>query len=299
MDSSSETLKKNQPSLKVTLELIKPVTWFPPMWAFICGAVSSGNLTSDKSGILFLGIVLCGPLVCGMSQAANDWCDRHVDIINEPNRPIPSGRMPGKWGLWIAIIMTIISITLGFLMGIWCFVATLIAVVFAWLYSLEPIRLKRSGILGPLAVGICYEGIPWFTGVAIITQSFPNEKTIFLAALYGFGAYGIMVLNDYKALKGDKQTGIKSLPLLIGVKNSIILSCFVILISQILVSIFLNFWQLTEYSLLVGLLTLIQFFLMFKLYKNPSKFAPWYNKTGVLAFITGMMISAVGVGGIL
>tara|TARA_B100000674_G_C37687474_1_gene844376 strand:- start:62 stop:871 length:810 start_codon:yes stop_codon:yes gene_type:complete len=269
------------------------------MWAFICGAVSSGNLTSDKSGILFLGIVLCGPLVCGMSQAANDWCDRHVDIINEPNRPIPSGRMPGKWGLWIAIIMTIISITLGFLMGIWCFVATLIAVVFAWLYSLEPIRLKRSGILGPLAVGICYEGIPWFTGVAIITQSFPNEKTIFLAALYGFGAYGIMVLNDYKALKGDKQTGIKSLPLLIGVKNSIILSCFVILISQILVSIFLNFWQLTEYSLLVGLLTLIQFFLMFKLYKNPSKFAPWYNKTGVLAFITGMMISAVGVGGIL
>ncbi|HNM26365.1 MAG TPA: efflux RND transporter permease subunit, partial [Saprospiraceae bacterium] len=41
-----------------------------------------------------LGLVLAGPLLCGSSQVVNDWFDRHVDAINEPNRPIPSGRMP-------------------------------------------------------------------------------------------------------------------------------------------------------------------------------------------------------------
>ena len=30
------------PSLATVLELLKPITWFPPMWAFGCGVVSSG-----------------------------------------------------------------------------------------------------------------------------------------------------------------------------------------------------------------------------------------------------------------
>ena len=41
-------------------------------------------------------------MVCGMSQAVNDWFDRHGDAVNEPSRLIPSGRVPGRWGLWIA-----------------------------------------------------------------------------------------------------------------------------------------------------------------------------------------------------
>ena len=299
MNITSGPFNKNYPSPKVVIELIKPVTWFPPMWAFICGVISSGYFTIDKIGVLFLGVILSGPLVCGMSQAANDWFDRHVDFINEPDRPIPSGRMPGKWGLWIALLMTFISLILGFLMGIWCFIATIIAITFAWLYSAEPMRLKKSGILGPLTVGICYEGIPWFTGAAIISQSLPSNKSILLALIYGIGAYGIMVLNDFKAVKGDKKTGIKSLPLLIGIKNSIIISCIIILTSQILVGLLLLYWDLSKFSFLVFLLILIQFFTMFKLYENPTKNTPWFNKTGVLAFILGMMISAIGIGVIL
>jgi len=33
----------------------------------------------------------------------------HVDAINEPHRPIPSGQIPGRWGLWIAIAMLVVS----------------------------------------------------------------------------------------------------------------------------------------------------------------------------------------------
>lgn len=55
-------------------------------------------------------MLLAGPVVCGMSQAANDWFDRHVDAVNEPHRPIPSGRIPGRWGLWIALAMSVLSL---------------------------------------------------------------------------------------------------------------------------------------------------------------------------------------------
>ena len=80
------------------LELLKPITWFPPMWAFSCGVVSSGLGGNGRWTLIVAGLLLAGPMVCGTSQAINDWYDRHVDAINEPNRPIPSGRIPGQVG---------------------------------------------------------------------------------------------------------------------------------------------------------------------------------------------------------
>ena len=101
------------PDPAAALQLIKPITWFPPMWAFVCGAISSGVSPDGQWGLLMLGVLLAGPIVCGMSQAANDWCDRHVDAINEPDRPIPSGRVPGRWGLWIALAMSALALARG------------------------------------------------------------------------------------------------------------------------------------------------------------------------------------------
>jgi chlorophyll synthase len=91
------------PEPKALLQLLKPITWFPPMWAFVCGAISSGVMLGEHPGLVVAGIILVGPLVCGGSQVVNDWFDRHVDAINEPDRPIPSGRVPGRWGLYYAI----------------------------------------------------------------------------------------------------------------------------------------------------------------------------------------------------
>src|SRR5210317_2003986 len=169
------------------LELIKPVTWFPPMWAYLCGLIAAGGTWADwRLGVV--GIVLAGPIVCGMSQAANDWCDRHVDAINEPNRPIPSGRIPGRWGLWIALAMSGLSLLVGWWLGLWGFYATIFAVAAAWAYSCEPIRLKRSGWWGPGLVGLCYEGVPWFTGAAVMAQGFPQWEIVTIAMLYAIGA---------------------------------------------------------------------------------------------------------------
>ena len=133
------------PDPAALLTLIKPITWFPPMWAFLCGAVSSGGSLAEAPWPLALGLVLAGPVVCGMSQAANDWCDRHVDAINEPDRPIPSGRVPGRWGLWVALAMSALGLAVGVLLGPWGFAATVVAVLAAWAYPAEPVRLKRSG----------------------------------------------------------------------------------------------------------------------------------------------------------
>src|SRR5689334_13906293 len=96
------------PAPSAVLELLKPITWFPPMWAFACGVVSAGSSFQGRWAFVAIGVLLTGPLVCGTSQAVNDWYDRHVDAINEPNRPIPSGRVPGEWGFYISVAWTLL-----------------------------------------------------------------------------------------------------------------------------------------------------------------------------------------------
>jgi chlorophyll/bacteriochlorophyll a synthase len=123
---------RSLPEPRAVLTLLKPITWFPPMWAYLCGAVSAGVSPSGQWLAVILGVILAGPIVCGMSQAANDWCDRHVDAINEPHRPIPSGRIPGRWGLWIAIFMSVAAALIGLALGPWGFGATLVAIAAAW-----------------------------------------------------------------------------------------------------------------------------------------------------------------------
>ncbi len=286
------------PHPKAMLELIKPITWFPPMWAYLCGIVSVGVSPWQVWPMVLLGVVLAGPVVCGMSQAANDWCDRHVDAVNEPNRPIPSGRIPGRWGLWIALAMSGVSLGLGWFLGPWGFAATVVGVIAAWAYSAEPVRLKRSGWWGPGLVGLCYEGLPWFTGAAVLSAGLPSFQVITMALLYAFGAHGIMTLNDFKALEGDRQHGVRSLPVTLGPDVAARVACTVMGMAQVLVIAMLVIWGKPIHAGLVFVLLIGQIWAMATLLKDPKAKAPWYNATGVAMYVSGMMITATALRGI-
>ena len=97
--------------LKIRIQLMKPVTWIPLIWGVVCGAAASGNYhwanpfdqANPDAVPLSLGLedaakavtcmLLAGPLLTGFTQTINDWYDKDIDAINEPYRPIPSGRI--------------------------------------------------------------------------------------------------------------------------------------------------------------------------------------------------------------
>lgn len=293
MHSAAALRPGRWPDPLALLRLIKPITWFPPVWAYLCGVVSVGVPFAGHGWTILLGLILAGPLVCGMSQAANDWCDRHVDAINEPDRPIPSGRVPGMWGLWVALAMSAVSLLVGYALGPWGFAATIVAVAAAWAYSAEPVRLKRSGWWGPGLVGLCYEGLPWFTGAAVMAVGAPPVPVIVVALLYAVGAHGIMTLNDFKALEGDIQTGVNSLPVTLGPDRAARLACWIMAVPQVAVIVSLALWDRTYHALVIALLLGAQLLAMRVLLTDPKGRAPWYNGTGVMAYITGMMVAAL------
>ena len=298
MSANTDLHSSAWPQPLAALELVKPITWFPPMWAFLCGVVSSGGALSGHVGLVLLGLILAGPIVCGMSQAANDWCDRHVDKINEPHRPIPSGRIPGMWGAWIAIAMSGLALAVGWQLGPWGFGATVFGVLAAWAYSAEPVRLKRSGWWGPGLVALCYEGLPWFTGAAVLSAGAPPIQIVIIAALYALGAHGIMTLNDFKALEGDRQLGINSLPVTLGPKRAARLACWVMILPQIAVIALLTLWDQPVFALAIFVAVIGQAMAMRVLLRDPKAKAPWYNGTGVSLYVGGMMIAAFGLRGL-
>jgi chlorophyll synthase len=286
---------RTRPALGTVAELLKPITWFPPMWAFACGVVASGQDLAAQWLVLALGLVLTGPLVCASSQAVNDWFDRHVDAINEPNRPIPSGRMPGRWGLGIAIGWTGLSLLWATLMGTWGFVACGLAIVLSWAYSAPPVRLKNNGWWGNAACALSYEGLAWLTGTAVMLGgAWPGPQSLTLALLYSVGAHGIMTLNDFKAIEGDRRMGVASLPVQLGAGGAARAACLFMWLPQVAVAFALWFWQLPLHAAAVLALGFAQWPLMAKFLRQPGERALHVSACGVPVFVSGMMVSAWG-----
>jgi chlorophyll synthase len=281
------------------LELFKPVTWFPPVWAFLCGVVASGAPVDGRWGLVALGLLLAGPMVCATSQAVNDWFDRHVDAINEPHRPIPSGRIPGRMGLWIAIAWTGASLLVGLALGPWGFAATVLALFLAWAYSAPPLRLKQDGWWGNTATGLSYETLPWVTAAAVMAGGAPDARLLLVALLYGIGAHGIMTLNDFKAIEGDRRMGIASLPARHGPVAAAWIACAFMAAPQFVVIALLALWGAPFHAMGIAALLAAQFIFMRRMLGDPRALAPWYNGTGVLAYVLGMMVAAVALRGFL
>jgi chlorophyll synthase len=286
------------PRPRDVLELMKPVTWFPPMWAFMCGVVSSGVPLAERWGFLVAGMLLAGPLVCGNSQVINDWFDRHVDAINEPQRPIPSGRIPGRWGLGIAIFGSIVALIVGWAINPVVGAATILGVFLAWIYSAPPIRAKANGWWGPGVCAAAYEGLTWFTGAAVMVGGVPSGRIIAVLALYAAGAHGIMVLNDFKAVEGDRVSNVRSLPVILGERRAALVACFTMAIPQLAVAVLLANWGAVFPAAMVGMSVACQFLLMQRLLDDPAKQAPFYNATGTTLYVLGMLVAAFGLKGL-
>ncbi|MBA3917358.1 MAG: chlorophyll synthase ChlG [Gemmatimonadaceae bacterium] len=280
--------------LSAVLTLLKPVTWFPPMWAFTCGAISAGvPFTNERWWTLALGIGLTGPMVCASSQAVNDWFDRHVDAINEPQRPIPSGRIPGQWGLVIAIGWSLLCVIWALPLGTFGLTAVALALAFSWAYSAPPFRFKRNGWLGNAAVGFTYEGLAWVTGAGIMLGStLPGTNVLLVAALYSLGAHGIMTLNDFKAMAGDERMGVRSLPVLHGAKGAAWLASLIMLAAQAVVIVLLTSWGRPMHALAIGVLAAVQAGLMLWFVRAPESRALYLSAFGVPFYVSGMMVSA-------
>jgi chlorophyll synthase len=125
--------------------------------------------------------------------------------------------------------------------------------------------------------------------------AWPGPHSVALALLYSVGAHGIMTLNDFKAIEGDRAMGVHSLPVMLGPTAAGWVASLVMLVAQAVVIGLLVLWGRPAFALAIGVLATIQAGLMWWFVQKPVERALYLSAFGVPFYVSGMMVSAFAV----
>lgn len=289
---------------KIRLQLMKPITWIPLIWGVVCGAAASGNYTWSLENVLVSAacMFMAGPMLTGYTQTINDFYDREIDAINEPYRPIPSGAISIPQVVTQILVLLVTGLAIAFLLDRWAdhsfptmTVLTLLGIFLAYIYSAPPLKLKQNGWLGNYALGASYIALPWWAGQALFGQL--NLTTMVLTLVYSMAGLGIAIVNDFKSVEGDRQLGLKSLPVMLGIDKSawicvLMIDLFQLGIAAYLVTIHQNLYAVLLILLVIPQITFQDMYFLRDPLKNDVK----YQASAQPFLVLGMLVAALALG---
>ncbi|CAE7894296.1 CHLG [Symbiodinium microadriaticum] len=305
MKGASET--DDEPLWKIRLQLCKPVTWPPLIFGVIAGVCASGNFDWSTAGPeeyakFILCVTLSGPVLVGYTQTLNDWYDKDLDAINEPYRPIPSGRITEE-EVWQQIyVLGGLGLGMAAALDIWqghwpptVFAVAVVGVFMAYIYSAPPLKLKQNWISGCYALGSSYIALPWLAGQCTFGQATP--EIIALTLWYSVAAVGIAIVNDFKSVEGDAKLGLSSAPVVFGVDTAKYMAPIIKDSVQLTIVGYLLYIGETNYAL--GLLALILpqiYFAKTLFLEDPIKNDVKYQGSSLPFFSIGTIVAASAIG---
>ncbi len=289
---------------KIRLQLMKPITWIPLIWGVVCGAASSGHYVWNLENVLIAAacMLLSGPLMTGYTQTLNDFYDREIDAINEPYRPIPSGAISIPQVVTQIWVLLIAGLAIAYGLDRWAGhsfpTITTIAVIgsfLAYIYSAPPLKLKQNGWLGNYALGASYITLPWSTGHALFGDL--NATIVVLTLFYSLAGLGIAIVNDFKSVEGDRQLGLKSLPVMFGVTTAawicvIAIDVFQVGVAGYLVSIHQNLYAAILVLFVIPQITFQDMYFLRDPLKNDVK----YQASAQPFLVLGMLVTGLAIG---
>ncbi len=262
--------------IRAHIELADPVTWISPVLVCFCGALASGYergfdwTRPDHWWLMLLGALMTGPLGTGFSQSINDYFDRELDAINDPQRPIPAGIITlneARWN-WIVLGTATMLVSLVFGQPLIVFFA-FVGIVLSVIYSMPPIKLKKHFWLGPPAVGLGYVSMSWMAGHLIFAPL--TWQSVLVALINGGLAAGLLFLNDIKSVEGDRKLGLKSLTVAIGVQRTLIVAYATINGFEAMLMILALVWGQYWVAAFILLALVVPIYNQIKLYREPNQ----------------------------
>jgi geranylgeranylglycerol-phosphate geranylgeranyltransferase len=197
--------------LRAGAETIRPLNC-----AMIGFAVIVGEFVSKPAQIQVLPSVLgflTGFFVCAYSMAVNDIYDVEVDRVNQPGRPIPSGRLsPGaarrlsQATLLAGMACSVLSLSLA---------AVVIAGVYAFLSWLYNARAKQAGLAGNLIVASSL-AIPFIYGGVVARGDLASSLLVLMALTAFFSGVGREVVKAMADTEGDEKRHVRSVAISAG-----------------------------------------------------------------------------------
>lgn len=272
------------------VRLIRPINCVMMGIAVIVGAVlANPNIANNFEASLAYGFVT-GFMLTAASMTMNDYYDRQIDSINEPNRPIPSGLIKPREALIFAAILSMVGFAAAYMTNTPCLETAIVAwIVFAAYTAFG----KKSGLPGNLLVSTVV-AIPFIYGMAIVAEVKLN--VLLFASMAFLSNTGREITKGIVDVEGDATANVKTLAVRCGAKKAAIAAAsfyvFSILLSPVpwLLNL-VSFWFIPIVFLFdVGLAAL-----SFMLLKDYSRENARRIKNNVLLwFIIGLLAFIIG-----
>ncbi|KAF1078814.1 geranylgeranylglycerol-phosphate geranylgeranyltransferase [Methanogenium sp. MK-MG] len=193
------------------LQIIRPVNALVAGIAVLLGVLVAGV---EVTPVMFL-LVLSVFCITGAGNAVNDYCDRDIDAINRPDRPIPSGAVSMRGAAIYSAILFLAGIACAALVHPACFGIACLNSVLLVAYAA---RLKGVPLAGNLVVSYLAGSIFLFGGAAAgldgLLLNLPLAGIVFLPMT------AREILKDAEDIEGDREGGASTLPMITGVLAS-------------------------------------------------------------------------------
>jgi len=276
------------------LRLMRPVNCLMMGFAVIVGSVlASSNILNNLWQNLIYGF-LTGFVLTAASMTINDYCDREIDAINEPNRPIPSGLIKPKEALIFAFLLTAIGFMFAYLTCMFCFAIAIIAWTMFVIYTTFG---KRSGLPGNFLVSACVT-IPFIYGSVAAINKIELNVLIFVSIVF-LSNTGREITKGIVDVQGDKAQNIKTLAVRYGEKTAAVVAALFYL-SAIFLSFapwllgLVSFWfiplvAVTDFGLAASSLMLLKNYSRENARKIKNTVLFWFI-FGLLAFFVGVLL---------
>ncbi len=213
----------------------------------------------------FLFIILALVSAWLFSVITNNQADYNIDKITKEESSLVSGAVPVKDYRLLGWIFLALAIVYSSAVS---FITLFLIVLFIgnyFLYSMPPLRLKRITFFSKLTI-LFNSLLLVLLGYFFMTDEWENLLPLDgLAVLFLVVVTGAINFIDIKDYEGDKQAGVKTLPVILGLKKSRLIIGLFFLLSYLLVALILKDFYLSTVFLLFGV---IQFFLLNKSYYN-------------------------------
>ena len=199
------------------LQLARPLNVIIGALSIFMGAFIAGSIEPLNKVILAM---ISGALIAGAANSINDYFDVNIDSINKPYRPIPANKLTRREAYTYSLVLFVLGVLLSIFINQTAFIIAIFACLLLYTYSA---RLKRTVIWGNLTVSFMTAFAFIYGGVAVDLLTISLIPAIF-AFLFHFGRE---IIKDIEDMNGDQSDGARTLPLIYGVRISLLLMTFI------------------------------------------------------------------------
>jgi geranylgeranylglycerol-phosphate geranylgeranyltransferase len=201
------------------IRLIRTVNCLMMGFAVLVGAVLVNPQLGNLNWLNLLFGFLTGFNFCAAAMVINDYYDRKIDAINEPQRPIPSGTVKPNEALAFVGVLSVVGFVFAGFVSVLCFVMAVAALAITATYITIG---KRSGLPGNFLVSICV-AIPFIYG-SITSIGTVGSNVLLFASMAFLSNTGREITKGIVDVKGDNVEGVKTLAVRLGEKNAAVVA---------------------------------------------------------------------------